>query len=202
MKRALILVFVIFCIAIIGGCAQKKIATGASVIEQKEDLKDRDTSSRVVDRTGTKEDSTIPTDLPKETITERDLAKVQPAELRPSAKELQTRIRDIYFDFDSYDLTDSAKETLKEVASLLLKNKGINLIIEGHCDERGTNEYNLTLGDRRANSAKEYLVSLGVPKSRIETISYGEEKPVCLEQTEECWMKNRRAHFVLIEATK
>lgn len=202
MKKALILVFVVFCIAIIGGCAQKKIATGSSEIGQTQDIKDSDISSRIGDKTATKPDPTTPTDLQKETITERDLAKVQPAELRPSAKELQTRIRDIYFDFDSYDLTDSAKETLKEVASLLLKNKGINLIIEGHCDERGTNEYNLTLGDRRANAAKEYLISLGVPKSRMETISYGEEKPICNEQTEECWMKNRRAHFVLIEATK
>lgn len=203
MKKALILVLVFLCIAIIGGCSQKKVATGPIEIGQKRDIKkDSEIYTLIGDKTATKPDPITSIDLTKETITERDLAKVQPSELRPSAKELQTRIRDIYFDFDSYDLTNSAKETLREVASILLKNKSINLIIEGHCDERGTNEYNLALGERRANAAKEYLISLGVPKSRIETISYGEEKPVCHEQTEECWMKNRRAHFVFIEVTK
>lgn len=91
---------------------------------------------------------------------------------------------------------------LKEVSTILSRNKNIKVIIEGHCDERGTNEYNLGLGDRRANSAKEYLISLGIPSNKIETISYGEEKPICTEQTEDCWAKNRRAHFVFIEEGK
>jgi len=77
------------------------------------------------------------------------------------------------------------------------------LSLEGHCDERGTNEYNLALGDRRAKAVKDYLVSLGVASGRIDVISYGEEKPVCKEQSEDCWAKNRRAHFiVLIKAGK
>ena len=201
MRKVTNLLFMFLCIALIGGCAQKKIAT-TTEMGQKQDITDRDLASRQGEKTGIPSDQSATAALPKETITEREIAKVEPAELRPSARELQTRIKDIYFDFDSYDLNDSAKETLKELASLLLKNRGIKVIIEGHCDERGTNEYNLTLGDRRAASAKEYLISLGIPRARIETISYGEEKPVCTEENEECWKKNRRAHFVLIEDTK
>ena len=71
-------------------------------------------------------------------------------------------------------------------------------MVEGHCDERGTNEYNLALGDRRSRAVRDYLVALGIGSNRIETISYGEEKPVCAEKTEECWAKNRRAHFVVL----
>ncbi|TAN42967.1 MAG: peptidoglycan-associated lipoprotein Pal [Nitrospirae bacterium] len=111
--------------------------------------------------------------------------------------ELQSRLKDVYFDFDRYDIRDDAKPVLKEASAGLMKNREVKVIIEGHCDERGTNEYNLGLGDRRANAVKDYLLSLGIPAGKIETVSYGEEKPVCNEATEECWAKNRRAHFVL-----
>jgi len=86
-----------------------------------------------------------------------------------------------------------------KVSGHMTKDSSAILSIEGHCDERGTNEYNLALGDRRAKAVKDYLVSLGVPSSRIETISYGEEKPLCSAQNEDCWAKNRRAHFVLLK---
>jgi len=79
-----------------------------------------------------------------------------------------------------------------------MDNPDAKILVEGHTDERGTNEYNLALGDRRANAVKDYLVSLGVSSSRIETISYGEEKPLCMGSDEECWQKNRRAHFVVM----
>ena len=105
---------------------------------------------------------------------------------------------DIHFDFDKYDIKNEDKSGLKAIASWMTKNTGAKLSVEGHCDERGTNEYNLALGDRRAKAVKDYLVSLGVPSSKVETISYGEEKPLCTEQTEECWAKNRRAHFVVL----
>jgi peptidoglycan-associated lipoprotein len=106
--------------------------------------------------------------------------------------------KDIHFDYDKYNVKDEYKPELKSVASWITKNSGTKLSVEGHCDERGTNEYNLALGDRRAKAVKDYLVSLGVPSSKVETISYGEEKPLCTEQTEECWAKNRRAHFVVL----
>lgn len=106
--------------------------------------------------------------------------------------------KDLQFDFDKYDIKDEYKSELKSIAAWMTKNSGAKLSVEGHCDERGTNEYNLALGDRRAKAVKDHLVSLGVPSSKIETISYGEEKPLCTEHTEECWAKNRRAHFVVL----
>lgn len=104
---------------------------------------------------------------------------------------------DIYFDFNSSAITEHAQVALAEKADWLRANPSASALIEGHCDERGTNEYNLALGDRRANTVKTYLVTLGIPADRIRTISYGEEQPVNPAHTEEAWAKNRRAHFVL-----
>jgi peptidoglycan-associated lipoprotein len=101
----------------------------------------------------------------------------------------------IHFDFDKYDLKPKAMMILDEKAAYLREHPEVRVLIEGHCDERGTNEYNLALGDRRANSAKNYLVRSGVAESRITTISYGEEQPLCMEHTESCWWKNRRDQF-------
>jgi len=103
----------------------------------------------------------------------------------------------IYFDFDRYDVRDDAKPVLHGISDWLLKKKASGMLIEGHCDERGTNEYNLALGERRAKSTRDYLISTGVTKNRFNIISYGEEKPLCREETEECWQKNRRAHFTI-----
>jgi len=107
-------------------------------------------------------------------------------------------LKDIHFDFDRYDIRPQDAEILKEIANLLKKFPSIKIQIEGHCDERGTNEYNLALGERRANSAKEYLTSLGISPERISTISYGEERPLDPSHNEEAWAKNRRAHFVIL----
>ena len=103
----------------------------------------------------------------------------------------------IYYEFDKSTLTPMAQDTLMRHAAWLRANSDVTVTIEGHADERGTNEYNLALGDRRADSAKAYLVDLGIPASRLTTISYGEERPLCTQQNEECWAKNRRAHFVI-----
>lgn len=115
-----------------------------------------------------------------------------------AAEEKEGMFKDMHFDFDKYDVKDEYKSELKAIASWITKNSGAKLSIEGHCDERGTNEYNLALGDRRAKAVKDYLVSLGVPSAKVDTISYGEEKPLCTEHTEDCWAKNRRAHFVVL----
>lgn len=117
-------------------------------------------------------------------------------------RKIQDEIKDIHFDFDKYEIRQEDIPTLKKVASLLQKYKNLKVIIEGHCDERGTNEYNFALGQKRANAAKQYLITLGVLPSKIEIISYGEEKPLCTEHNESCWQKNRRAHFVFIEEGK
>lgn len=116
----------------------------------------------------------------------------------PSPKEFVSTgtLKDIYFDFDRWDITPAAAKTLKENAGWLKANPRHLLLIEGHCDERGTSEYNLALGERRAAAARTFLVSLGIGVGRITTISYGEERPVCTEKSEPCWAQTRRAHFL------
>lgn len=104
---------------------------------------------------------------------------------------------DIYFGFDQAVITPEAQEILRKKAAFLRENSGISLVIEGHCDERGTAEYNLALGERRALAAKAFLMNMGISGSRLMTISYGEERPKDPRQTEEAWAKNRRAHFVI-----
>jgi peptidoglycan-associated lipoprotein len=105
-------------------------------------------------------------------------------------------VSDVYFDFDSYNLTSEAKGTLEGNASEMKRVTMGNVTIEGHCDERGTRAYNLALGEKRANAAKDYLVSLGVGASRINTVSYGKERPFDDGHDESAWAKNRRGHFV------
>ncbi|MFQ5482951.1 MAG: OmpA family protein [Nitrospinaceae bacterium] len=107
------------------------------------------------------------------------------------------QLRDIYFGFDHYDLTEESKRFLRENADWLKENPRALVEIQGHCDARGTNNYNLGLSERRALSTKKYLMALGVDSQRIKTISYGEEKPFCFESGENCWWKNRRAHFMV-----
>ncbi len=106
-------------------------------------------------------------------------------------------LTDAFFDFDQSDLREDARSALSGDAQWLKKHTSVQVLIEGHCDERGTSAYNLALGDRRANAAKDYLVSLGVDASRLRTVSYGKERPFCTESTESCWQKNRRAHLVI-----
>lgn len=107
-------------------------------------------------------------------------------------------LKDIHFAFDSYDLDEEARSILQGTAEWLRENPKSRVEIEGHTDERGTVEYNLALGARRAKAAKDYLVTLGIAANRLATISYGEELPLCREHTEACWAENRRCHFVVL----
>lgn len=109
---------------------------------------------------------------------------------------------DIRFDFDKYDLRPEAREILREHADWLFRHTEFEVIIEGHCDERGSGEYNLALGERRAGAARDYLVTLGVDNGRLTTISYGEELPLDPSHNEEAWTKNRRGHFVVVTEKK
>ncbi len=126
----------------------------------------------------------------------QEIAKKEVAE-----KAVQEKLADIHFDFDKYNLRADAKPVLKEVADLLQKHGKMTVVIEGNCDEKGTEEYNLALGDRRAHEAKTYLVALGVPADRIQTVSNGKEKPLCHESNDRCWAQNRRDHFAFSEGT-
>jgi peptidoglycan-associated lipoprotein len=105
-------------------------------------------------------------------------------------------VRDAYFDYDKADIRPDARAALSKTADFLKSYPSITVTIEGHCDERGSTEYNLGLGDRRANAVKQYIVSLGVSADRVSTVSFGKEKPFCTEHNEACWQQNRRGHFV------
>ena len=126
--------------------------------------------------------------------TEGPAAPVLP---RVSEFAANANLKDVYFDFDKYDIRPDAAKILDANATWLKANPGNLLLIEGHCDERGTAEYNLALGERRAKSTMNYLVGQGVAASRITVISYGKERPVCTEKTEACWAMNRRAHHLV-----
>ena len=124
-----------------------------------------------------------------------------PEPVRPAPKDFAAvdALKPIYFDFDRYEIRPGDRRILDANAQWLKANAKQLVLIEGHCDERGTNEYNLGLGDRRAKATMNYLVSQGVQASRITLVSYGEERPACTEHNESCWAKNRRAAFLVKE---
>lgn len=133
-------------------------------------------------------------------VTEEDLAKADEERRRRAAEEEAMkagRLTDIYFEFDSYNIRPDDIPVLTDLATRLSANQAAKLMVEGHCDERGTVEYNLALGQKRADAAKDYLVKLGVSDKRIRIVSYGKEAPLLPGHTEEAWAKNRRAHFVV-----
>ncbi len=137
-------------------------------------------------------------------LEEERLAAERAEQLKAEAMERELMMaqnrflnENVYFEFDSAALDYTAQELLKQKSVWLTDNPDVNVVIEGHTDERGTNAYNLALGERRAESVKAYLTDLGIDAARMTTISYGEEKPVAMEQTEEAWAKNRRVEFVL-----
>ena len=122
-----------------------------------------------------------------------------PAPPPPSATDQELfnqSVKDVYFDYDSYDVRADAQAAISGNAQFLQQHPNINFTVEGHCDERGSTEYNLALGDNRANAVKNALVQAGVNASRIYTRSFGKEKPFCTESNEQCWQQNRRGHFV------
>jgi peptidoglycan-associated lipoprotein len=150
-------------------------------------------------------------------LKERELARIKEEEAKkPTGGELEKSLvakkergiegevfeskllKDIRFDYDKYDIRRVDEGILRENAAFLKKNPKMKIQIEGHCDERGTVEYNLALGERRANNTKRYLVSLGITSDRISTISFGKERPLDPGQNEEAWAKNRRAHIVVL----
>jgi len=140
-----------------------------------------------------------PTEPPADFVTEEPETEELPGDTAELNRLAQERgwIRDAFYEYDSSTLTDQARDALQSSASWLKGYPQYGLLVEGHCDERGTEQYNLALGDRRAAAARDYLVSLGIDASRIRTISYGEERPFDTGTTEAAYAKNRRAHLVL-----
>jgi peptidoglycan-associated lipoprotein len=124
----------------------------------------------------------------------RKAGAMKEAEYRKAA---DTALRDVHFNFDKSDVMESDKPVLVAIAAFMKNYPQANVAIDGNCDERGTGEYNLALGERRAAATMDYLGNLGVAASRLSSMSYGKEKPVCTESVESCWIRNRRAHFAL-----
>lgn len=150
--------------------------------------------------------SETPRTTPRETIAQTPTEVKNPTrggmpdeKTRARIQDLLDRIQDAYFDYDKHDIRSDAQKTLSEDAHALtdiLKDyPDYKLTVEGYCDERGSDEYNLALGDARAKQAKEFLVGLGIPSGQLKTVSYGKAKPVCTDENEGCWQKNRRAHI-------
>jgi len=128
-------------------------------------------------------------------------APVARGPLPGSAEDFRVNVGDtVHFALDQYGVQDADKATLQKQASWLGRYPQVRVTVEGHADERGTREYNLALGARRANSVKEYLVSLGVSNARVETVSYGKERPICTQSDESCWAQNRRGVTVVLNA--
>ena len=173
----------------ISACARKKISSEPAVAATAEEEARRRAEEEAKQREQQKA-------LQEEELGEENLSQKMAAERTESAKTMFEN-EDIYFEFDSIRLTPVAQEILKKKADWLRANPTAKVAIEGHCDSRGTNEYNLALGEGRAQSAKAFLVDLGINPSRLNTISYGEERPIDRAQTEEAWAKNRRDHFVI-----
>jgi len=145
----------------------------------------------------------VPTTVPEETVTEptgEPVPSVEVTEELPhDLQELNRRgyLQDVFFDTDRYDLKPEAREQLVANSTWLQQHTTVKILVEGHCDERNTREYNLALGERRANAVRDYLIFLGVVPNRIRTISYGEERPFALGHDESAWHLNRRSHFVI-----
>ncbi len=152
------------------------------------------------------EKTTIPSQPPAQVVVEQPVSAVQETAITDTALSAEdaaaearraaaSGLQRIHFEFDRSDLTDEARQILVNNAGLLRAAPRVNVLIEGHTDERGSDEYNLALGERRAISARNFLVSLGVAEARLRIISYGEEMPIALDRNEEAWAKNRRAEF-------
>jgi peptidoglycan-associated lipoprotein len=199
-KKSLTLFIFILCLGLfLGGCPKKKVAVSRdlSSVQRAEEAARREREAREAK--------------------ERELAKLREEELKkPTEGELEKTLvtkkepgiegevfeskllKDIHFDFDKYDVRPADEAVLKENAAFLKNNPKMKIQIEGHCDERGTVEYNLALGERRANNTKKYLVFLGIPSDRISAISFGKERPLDKGHHEEAWARNRRAHIVVL----
>lgn len=185
MKKVFAMFLVVMALAAFG-CAQKKVVQPEAAME--EEPAAEAAPERMAEE--------VTPEARESEMMGQEMAKVESEAMEPM--EGVPAFDDIHFDFDEYAIRADAKPVLRELSSWLIEN-GSSVVVEGHCDDRGTNEYNLALGDRRAASVKQFLVASGVPASRIDTVSYGEERPLCDADTESCWSSNRRAHFVIAE---
>jgi peptidoglycan-associated lipoprotein len=182
----LVFLLVIFVAFLAPSCAKKELKSETTISEEEARRRaEEEARQRELERQAAIREESL-----REGALETESERVQ------SAREIFEN-EDVLFEFDSASLSVEAQEILRKKAEWLRDNPGARVLIEGHCDERGTNEYNLALGDRRAYSARAFLADLGIDDARLTTISYGEEQPVDARSTEDAWARNRRAHFVI-----
>ena len=199
MKRRSIVVLAAlgFAAFVAGGCAKKEIVRSEEPMVKAEVAKAPEAAKVVVSSPAKVE---VPQAAPQPVMPEQ--VPVAEPVIQPEVKApvAETALENIYFNFDKSDLLQDARNVLQKNADILLKQKPTGKIqISGNCDERGSDEYNLALGERRAMAAKKYLITLGVPASRLTTISYGSEKPALEGHDEAAWVKNRRDEFVVVK---
>ena len=197
MRKKIIGCMLFLCVGALvsGGCAKKEMVKGEQPVPAVR------TAPTPAPETAKPAPAPVETQVkPPMTETPAKESAVQPeAAPVPTAEQLQSELQKVYFDFDSSSLSQDARNVLSKDAELLSKNPSMKVRIEGNCDERGSDEYNMALGERRAKAAEEYLVNLGVAASRLSVISYGEEKPADPGHNEAAYAKNRRDEFVVIK---
>ena len=176
-------------LTVVAGCSGRRITTGVEdqAFLSRPSPAPVDEAAKVVPPTRVEE--------PEMRLSEQSAPAEPPAKAVPSAAEPSAELTDVYFDFDQYAIRSDARSGLKAAATILKAQPNPTIVIEGHCDERGTSAYNLVLGERRAQAAKRYLQDLGLAASQIQIASYGKERPFCTEHSEACWQSNRRVHF-------
>ena len=202
------LLVTVLCLMMLGtlwGCSGKRVASSSgdatsttkekSAVAPVETIKPESMATIPEDRPSTLEAARAPLDVPPSSS--RSMESPSPTAPSSFAASEGPGLGDIFFDFDQYAIRRDAQPVLEADAAWIKSAAAKSILIEGHCDERGTQAYNLVLGEKRARSTKRYLEDLGVPMSRLKTISFGEMRPFCKERDETCYQKNRRAHFVV-----
>jgi peptidoglycan-associated lipoprotein len=184
MRKSIIFLCLIVFVLAYAGCAEKHLTKSEGTAQNNSAIKQNE------------QPSTVGKSAKQEESAKQGNSKEQTA-MESVVSQNITNLKDIHFDFDQYSIRPDDRQILSGHTNLLLKNKKVKIVIEGNCDERGTTEYNLALGDRRAQEAKKFLVNSGVDQKRIKTISYGKERPLDPDHNEDAWAKNRRDDFVL-----
>lgn len=188
-----VFVFII-AVFITSGCAKQEVVKKDEGIAPTQAVKQDDSKKPAA--TASTQSNTAPavtTKAPDQPL------PVQQTQKSSTTEQLQSALDKIYFDFDSANISESARDTLSKNAAEIMKDRSVKIRIEGNCDERGSTEYNLALGERRAKAARKYLVTMGVKPERLSVISYGEEKQAVQGSDESAWAKNRRDEFVIVK---
>ena len=195
MKRFLPFIIIAIIFTANAGCS-KKVVTSETAVGQipQEAVKPNEEAAKA-EAVKEKETAAVTAPVEVPSITAEAMKSQETAAVTAPVEVL--KLRDIFFDFDRFTIRGEARSILEANTEYLKANKDSKILIQGHCDERGTSEYNMALGERRAQSAKKYLIDMGIDPSRISTVSYGREKPFCTDHNEECWQENRRAYFAI-----